>query len=412
MSTPQLKVLISGAGIAGPCFAYWLARARLRTSITIVERSPTPRATGQAIDIRGPAAIEIVKKMKLLDAVRSYYTTEEGTTFVNSSGKAIAQFGAGENFTAEYEILRADLSQLFLKATETSDNIRYIYNESIKSLEQTDKEVKVTFAGGSEDTFDLVVAADGSTSKTRPMILDEQTLKDCYQFLGQYNAFFSIPNQPNDSRRWQIFSPQGGLCIMIRPHRNPSTMGAYMCITMPARGQRDPTVEDAMMKGDEETKRMLHKYFENAGWEAERVLEGMDHAEDFYMSRAAQVKLSKWANGRAVVLGDAAWATFGTGTTLAIQGAYMLAGELSKIQSSSDIPQALRRYEEVFRPTYAKMEDHIPGFPQIMFPNTAWGIALRDSILWFVSKSKLYKLFRGGPDHMEGELPFYDWAEV
>ena len=185
-----------------------------------------------------------------------------------------------------------------------------------------------------------------------------------------------------------------------------------MCITMPARGQRDPTVEDAMMKGDEETKRMLHKYFENAGWEAERVLEGMDHAEDFYMSRAAQVKLSEWANGRAVVLGDAAWATFGTGTTLAIQGAYMLAGELSKIQSSSDIPQALRRYEEVFRPTYAKMEDHIPGFPQIMFPNTAWGIALRDSILWFVSKSKLYKLFRSGPDHMEGELPFYDWAEV
>jgi 2-polyprenyl-6-methoxyphenol hydroxylase-like FAD-dependent oxidoreductase len=60
MSTPQLKVLISGAGIAGPYFAYWLARARLRTSITIVEQSPTPRATGQAIDIRGPAAIEIV----------------------------------------------------------------------------------------------------------------------------------------------------------------------------------------------------------------------------------------------------------------------------------------------------------------------------------------------------------------
>ena len=410
MSTPHLKVLISGAGIAGPCLAYWLARTRLRTSITIVERSPTPRATGQAIDIHGPA-IEILKRMKLLDAVRSYYTTEEGTTFLNSSGKAFAQFEAGENFTAEYEILRADLSQIFLDATETFDNITYIYGDSIKSLKQTDKDINVTFAGGSEDTFDLVVAADGSTSRTRPMILDEQILKDSYKFLGQYNAFFSIPSRPNDSRMWQIYNLRKGLCVMIRPHRNPSTMGTYLCITMPARGRRDPTVEDAMGKGADDTKRMLRSYFEDAGWEAKRVLEGMDHAEDFYISPAAQVKLPKWTKGRAVLLGDAAWATFGVGTTLAIEGAYMLAGELSKIQSSSDIPQALKRYEEIFRPIYAKMEDLIPGYPQVMFPQTALGLGIRDSALWFLSKTKMYKLFGGGPE-MQWELPSYDWADI
>lgn len=349
--------------------------------------------------------------MKLLDAVRSYYTTEEGTTFLNSSGKAFAQFEAGENFTAEYEILRADLSQIFLDATETFDNITYIYGDSIKSLKQTDKDINVTFAGGSEDTFDLVVAADGSTSRTRPMILDEQILKDSYKFLGQYNAFFSIPSRPNDSRMWQIYNLRKGLCVMIRPHRNPSTMGTYLCITMPARGRRDPTVEDAMGKGADDTKRMLRSYFEDAGWEAKRVLEGMDHAEDFYISPAAQVKLPKWTKGRAVLLGDAAWATFGVGTTLAIEGAYMLAGELSKIQSSSDIPQALKRYEEIFRPIYAKMEDLIPGYPQVMFPQTALGLGIRDSALWFLSKTKMYKLFGGGPE-MQWELPSYDWADI
>ena len=411
MSTPHLKVLISGAGIAGPCLAYWLARARLRTSITIVERSPTPRVTGQAIDIHGPA-IEIVKRMKLLDAVRSCYTTEEGTTFLNSSGKAFAQFNAGENFTAEYEILRADLSQLFLKATETFDNIRYMTSDSISSLKQTDKDINVTFAGGSEDTFDLVVAADGTTSRTRPMILDEQTLKDSYKFLGWYNAFFSIPSRPNDSRMWQIYNQRKGLGIMIRPHRNPSTMGTYLSITMPAQGRRDPTVEDAMDRGTADTKRMLHNYFDDAGWEAKRVLEGMDHADDFYMSRRAQVQLPKWTNGRAALLGDAAWATrSGGGTTLAIEGAYILAGELSKIQSSSDIPQALERYEEIFRPISTKREELIPGFPQIMFPQTALGLGIRDSALWFLSKTKIYKLFGGGPE-IEWELPSYDWAEI
>ncbi|KAF2092768.1 FAD/NAD(P)-binding domain-containing protein [Rhizodiscina lignyota] len=410
MSTPHLKVLISGAGIAGPCLAYWLARTRLRTSITIVERSRTPRVTGQAIDIHG-SAIEILKRMNLLDAVRSCYTTEEGTAFLDSSGKAIAQFGAGENFTAQYEILRGDLSRLLLEATETSDNIKYVYGDPITSLKQTDSDINVTFAGGSEDTFDLVVAADGATSSTRPMILDEQILKDGYKFLGQYNAFFSIPSRPDDSRMWQIYNLRKGLCIMKRPHRNPSTMGSYLCITMPARGRRDPTVEDAMDKGADETKRMLHSYFDDAGWEAKRVLEAMDHAEDFYMSRAAQVKLPKWSNGRAVLLGDAAWATFGSGTTLAIGGAYMLAGELSRIQSSSDIPQALKRYEEIFRPIYTKMEDPIPGFPQIMFPQTALGLGVRDSALWFLSKTKVYKLFGGGPE-IEWELQSYDWADV
>ena len=408
MSAPELRVLVSGAGIAGSCFAYWLAQTSLKISTTIIERSPSPRVTGQSVDIRGPA-VEIIKRMNLEKAVRSRHTTEEGTRFVNPLGKSFAQFNAGDSFTAEYEILRADLSQLFLEATESLGKVKYVYGDSVKSLEQTDKNINVTFTGGSKDTFDLVVAADGSTSKTRSMILDKQVLKDSYKFLGQYIAFFSIPSRPNDPKLWQWYNVPKGLSIMIRPHRNTSTMGAYLCITAPARGQRDPGVEDAMDTGTEAAKRLLHKYFGNAGWQAKRVLEGMDNAEDFYMSRAAQVKLSKWTNGRALVLGDAAFATFGVGTSLAIESAYMLAGELSKIQSSKDIPQALEKYEEVFRPLYAKMEDIPPSFPQIAFPQTAWGLWLRDSALWFVSKTKMYKIFQGDSG-VDWKLPDYQWV--
>ena len=410
MSAPKLKVLVAGAGIAGSCLAYWLAKTRLDIAITIIERSPSPRVTGQSIDIRGPA-VEIIKRMKLEEAVRSRHTTEEGIRFVNPLGKIFAQFNAGESFTAEYEILRGDLSQLFLEATEGLGKVKYIYGDSVKSVQQTDKDINVTFAAGSKDTFDLVVAADGSTSKTRSMILDEQVLKDSYKFLGQYIAFFSIPSRPTDPKLWQWYNVPKGLSIMIRPHRNTSTMGAYLSVTTPARGQRDPAVEDALDKGTEDAKRMLHNYFENAGWEAKRVLEAMDNAEDFYMSRAAQVKLSKWTNGRALVLGDAAFATFGVGTSLAIESAYMLAGELSKIQSSNDIPQALEKYEEVFRPLYAKMEELPPGFPQFAFPQTAWGLWLRDSVLWFVSKTKMYKIFQGGSG-IDWKLPCYDWVGV
>ena len=397
MSTPKLKVLISGAGIAGTCLAYCLSRTRLHVSITVVERSPTPRVSGQSIDIRG-TAIEIVKLMKLEEVLRSRHTTEKGTRFLDSSERIFAQFDAGgertagDSFTAEYEILRADLCQLFLEATKGFGNVQYIYGDSIKALEQTDDDVNVTFTRGSKDTFDLVVAADGGTSKTRPMILDEHILKDSYHFIGQYIGFCSIPSRPTDPKMWQWYNAPKGLGLMLRPHRTPSAVGAYLCITTPARGHRYADIEDAMDQGVEAQKRVLHKYLDNAGWEAKRILQGMDHADDFYMSRAAQVKLSKWTNGRALVLGDAAHATFGVGTSLAIESAFLLAGELSRIKSSNDIPQALVKYEEVFRPVYATMEELLAGFPQMAFPQTAWGLWLRDCLLWFVSKTKLYRL--------------------
>jgi 2-polyprenyl-6-methoxyphenol hydroxylase-like FAD-dependent oxidoreductase len=347
--------------------------------------------------------------MKLEEAVRSRNTTEQGTVFLSSSGKTFAHFKTGDQFTAEYEILRADLSQLFLEATENLQNVQYKYGDSVKSLEQTDREVNVTFAQGSKDTFDLVVAADGAASKTRPMFLDEKILKDSYNFLGQYIAYFSIPSRPSDPKLWQWYNVPKGLSIMIRPHRNNSTMGAYLCITMSARGKRNPAIEEAMEKGTEDAKRILRKYFENAGWEAKRVLDGMDSAEDFYMSRAAQVKLPRWTNGRCLVIGDAAFATFGVGTSLAIESAYMLAGELSKIESTSDVPRALERYEEVFRILYAKMEEIPPFFPQMVFPQTSLGLWLRNTLLWFASKTGIYKFF-AGDESIDWKLPEYGWV--
>ncbi|TLD29897.1 flavo protein monooxygenase [Venturia nashicola] len=405
-SMPKLKILISGAGIAGPCLAYWLSRTRLNTSITIVERSPSPRISGQALDIHD-SAIEVVKKMGLLDAVRSYSTTEEGTRFVNASGKAIAEFMA-PSLTAEYEILRADLSELFLKATERMSNIRYIYGQSVESLEQTDAKVNVTFSSGSKDSFDLFVAADGAASKTRSMILNEETVKNCSQFLGMYNAFFSIPRIPSDERLWQIYNIPQGRGIMIRPHRNNTTMGAYMTIATAARGVCDQDLDDALRDGIDAKKRVLHERFNDAGWEAKRVLDGMDQAEDFYMSSATKVTLSKWTNKRAVLLGDAAWASFGA-TSLAIEGAYSLAGEIGKIKGTKDVPRALEKYEEVFRPIYVEKGDLPPGFPQIMFPQS-WGLRVRDAFLWTVSRTGLHKLFLAYSETKTVfKLPEYDW---
>jgi len=125
--------------------------------------------------------------------LRARNTIETGTVFVNSAGKPFARFMLGEAFTADYEILRADLAEMFLNATTKMKNVTYTYGDSVKSLQQNEKNVDVKFASGSSGTFDVVVAADGGTSKVRSMILDEQITKDSYHLLGIYLAFFSIP---------------------------------------------------------------------------------------------------------------------------------------------------------------------------------------------------------------------------
>lgn len=410
MPAPRLKVLIIGAGIAGPCLAYWLSRTRLDVSITIVERSPDPRPTGQPIDIRG-AAVEILRKMHLLEAVRANHTTEEGTVFVDTAGEPFARFeGSDGDLTAEYEILRADLLQLFLNATKDSSNVRYIYGSSVDSLQQSEKSVDVTFDGASKETFDLVVAADGVGSKTRPMILSGQSVKDCYKPLGHYIAFFTIPRESHDSKLWQWYSEPKGLCMMLRPHRNDSTIGVYLCLTTPSRGQRDPTVEKALGQGIEAEKSMLKELFGGLGWQSKRILDGMTSSDDFYMSRMALIRLDKWTNRRALVIGDAAFATFGVGTSLAIEAAYVLAGELSKIQSGEDVPGALENYEKVFRTMYSKVEKIPPFFPQLIAPQSSWGLWLRDLIIRLASWTKIYRLL---PSDYEGSWvpPSYDWKD-
>lgn len=93
MSSPPLKVLIVGAGIAGPCLAYWLTKTSTPFKITVLERSPSPRSTGQAVDIRGPA-VKIIQRMGLEESILANNTTETGTCCVDTNGKVFAQFDA------------------------------------------------------------------------------------------------------------------------------------------------------------------------------------------------------------------------------------------------------------------------------------------------------------------------------
>ncbi|KAL8945524.1 MAG: hypothetical protein Q9222_007932 [Ikaeria aurantiellina] len=124
---------------------------------------------------------------------------------------------------------------------------------------------------------------------------------------------------------------------------------------------------------------LLRQEFSTAGWQAKRLLDAMEKAPDFYFQVIQQIRMERWSNGNVTCVGDAGYAPSpltGKGTSLAITGAYVLAGELSKLAtkegkgSSSNISEALAAYENAFRPFVEETQDVPRWIPGVMHPET------------------------------------------
>lgn len=137
---------------------------------------------------------------------------------------------------------------------------------------------------------------------------------------------------------------------------------------------------EAAKKGDMALKSYVDQKFRGSGWVSDHILDGMVESQDFYASEMVQVKVPSLHRGRFVVVGDAGYAAgpTGNGTSLALAGAYILAGEICK--HDGDVAAGLRGYEERMRPIIDDMQKLPPGIPGVMAPQTAVGIWLRNLV--------------------------------
>ena len=154
---------------------------------------------------------------------------------------------------------------------------------------------------------------------------------------------------------------------------------------------------------------LLRKTFADAGWEAPRMLAGMADAEDFYFELIGQVRLPRWWTGRMALVGDAAYCASpisGMGTSLALVGAYVLAGELSR---NDNHREAFAAYERVMRPYVLSAQQLPPGTPRLACPQTRGGIRLLNAGLGIAaSRPVRWVSDRLSREKAEGfELPDY-----
>jgi 2-polyprenyl-6-methoxyphenol hydroxylase-like FAD-dependent oxidoreductase len=375
------KILVSGASIAGPTLAFWLTKYGF--DVTIVERSKSLRLGGQNLDVRG-AGRAIARMMGIEKEILAANTGEIGLQFVNSDNKVEAAFpsdGAG-SFTSEAEILRGDLVNILYN--KTKDDVKYIFGKYITAIDQYDDNIKVTFNVGEKEVYDLLIAADGVRSTTRQLIFgDEPEIK----FTGLYNAWYTIPKSGTDTQWARWYTAPGSRVMLIRPDNHGTVRASFSFLSDDKGYQKLPNSGQ---------KKILQEKLSGAGWEAERLMAEVEKNNDVYFDAISQVHAPRWFSGRTGMIGDAAYCPTpltGMGTTLAIVGAYLLAGELSRHDRHED---AFVAYEKRMRPFVKEVQNLPPGVPWLAHPKSKFGVSVVNIVAGILAShfiKKISKLF-------------------
>ncbi|KQX58127.1 FAD-dependent oxidoreductase [Streptomyces sp. Root66D1] len=404
-STPKTAktVLISGASIAGPALALWLHRYGFAP--TVVERAPELRTGGYKVDIRG-TAIEVCRRMGVLDEIRANSTDMRGGSYVDGSGRTIGELPAdvfGGRVEEDDEIMRGELARILYERTR--DDVEYVFGDSIGSLTEDADGVTVTFESGAVRRFDLVVGADGLHSHTRKLAFGpEERYK---RHLGAYISIFTAPNHLGLDR-WETYHALPGKLVCVYSSAGESDAKNLFIFSSPeelAHDHRDVAAQ----------KRALADRFGGDGWEIPRLLGHAAGAGDFYLDSMSLVEMDSWSKGRVVLLGDAAHCSSpasGQGTGLALIGAYVLAGELAR--AGGDHTLAFARYERHMRPGVEQNQKMAEGFVKEMTVGSRWKIALRMFMVRTLPrtpwKNLIAKKIRDGIQSAANAVPIEDYA--
>lgn len=374
------NILISGAGIAGLALAYWLKKFGFTP--TIVEISPKLREGGYAIDFWG-AGFDVADRMNIVPDLKKVDLNISEVAFVDKNNKQkggmnyrkLKEMMNGRAFT----FLRSDLSRVIYN--HVYQDIEIIFGDTIDKIEQNEGGVNVTFASGNIRLFDLVAGADGLHSNVRKLVFGNETQFEKYY--GYYTSSFTIEGNIFNDTSFRLYNVPYKQAAIYSIKENKTA--AFFIFASPQKlsyNHHDIGKQKDILKNE----------FEHAGWNCAELLSKMDATPDFYFDVVSQIQMTHWSKGRVTLVGDACDCPSllsGQGSTLAIVGAYILAGELK--EANGDYKNAFERYENIFKPFIDGKQKVAQSFANSLVPKSKFGIWMRNTFtnlmfLPFVSK--------------------------
>ncbi|RJL27201.1 FAD-dependent monooxygenase [Bailinhaonella thermotolerans] len=339
-----MRILISGAGIAGPVLAYWLTRHDPSVSVTVVERAPALRRTGgHAVDLFRPA-MDISERMGVLARVEERAVGTTRMTVHREGARRPVQADLSKIFSGtsgrHLEIMRDDLGEIYHDATR--HDAEYVFGDSITAISPHGE---VRFENSAPRRFDLVVGADGLHSNVRRLVFGDESRFSA--FIGAHLGVLTLPGTAG---------LDGELLIHVGVGRTAGMYGARHLGDARAlflfRSERELRCSHRDVARQ---KALLRGAFAGMHAEVDRWLGELDHTPAFYFDSITQLRMDTWSRGRVTLVGDAGYCpgpAVGGGTSLAVVGAYVLAGELAR--AGGDHERAFPAYERA-------MAEHVRG---------------------------------------------------
>ncbi len=363
-----MRIVINGAGIAGPTLAYWLARSG--HEVLLVEQAPQLRTGGYVIDFWG-IGFDIAEKMGLIPQLMKLGYQVQEVCFVDRHGRRNGGFRTGVfnrltggRFTS---LRRSDLAATIYSTLDK--RVETLFGDSIATIEEQDNGVRVGFDHATARNFDLVVGADGLHSRVRGLVRGPE--EEFEKQLGYHVAAFEVEGYPPRDELVYVSHGLPGKQISRFSMRDDRTLFLFIFL--------DQFLTEKHFANDDERKAALKHVFADVEWECPQILEAMDDARDVYFDRVSQIRMGRWTKGRTALIGDAAACVSllaGEGTGLSMVEAYAFAGELHCC--AGDHATAFARYEALMMPFLRQKQESAAKFASSFAPRTAFGIRYRN----------------------------------
>jgi 2-polyprenyl-6-methoxyphenol hydroxylase-like FAD-dependent oxidoreductase len=331
------KALVIGGGIGGLATAIALRRVGI-DAITFERVGDLRRVQVGGLYTLWFTGVRALQQLDLADRLEKIGTPVQRVEMRTWLGNVITTVPVEELSrdlgTPAVAIMRADAHRLLAEEASTVSDVRA--GAECSGFFQDTTGVTATFADGSEEHGDFLVAADGIDSVIRRQALGGSAMR--YPGYGHWYGFIDVERPVLPVGTLRFLHGSGARFAFF--HLNEQRLCWWCMFNAPqsTSGAADTAAAD-------EKPKLLQRF---GGWhhDVQRTLEATSPERIRRRDTLDRAPVKRWGEGRITLLGDAAHPmTFnlGQGASSALNDAVVLA---SCLRDKSDIETALRSYEE------------------------------------------------------------------